>query len=91
MAKKSTKKKNVRRCSTKILPAVGSSIEGINYSQLKSGECFLYADGLWMKESDEEGCSGDQSAVDLATGRYKDCLCGTRVIPVNVTINWGRK
>lgn len=69
----------------KITPAV--SIEcGILFDNLDKGECFLMNGGLWLKES-----SNEQIGVNLATGKYKDCLCGSMVTPVTVTITWKKK
>lgn len=83
------RKKETNR-GVRIVPKVKDSVEGTDYSELKHGECFLYGDSLWMKEANQDGKVYDQTALNLATGKYDDDFCGKFVIPVNVTINWER-
>jgi hypothetical protein len=91
MAKKKETKKKETDHGVKIVPKIIGSIEGVDYESLEHGECFLYRDTLWMKEANQDGKTFDQTAINLATGRYEDCFCGKHVIPVNVTINWERR
>ena len=68
-----------------ITPAVNTE-RGILFDKLKQGNCFLMRDNLYLKES---GC--EQIAVNLATGKYKEGLCGIEVIPVSIAITWKKK
>lgn len=78
-------KKVVKKSIVKIVPALGDSAKEVDYSSLKQGECFLYVGSLWMKENE------DQAALDLRTGTFREDLCGSYVIPVDITINWQRR
>ena len=78
------KKKKVTPVN-KITPKI-STTAGVQFDELKVGECFLMNGCLYIKES-----GNDQIGVDLATGKYHDCLCGTTVIPVDISITWKKK
>lgn len=79
------KKKKTQKHINKVTPTV-STVDGLLFDKLAAGECFLMNGGLYMKES-----SDDQIGVNLATGKYEDCLCGCSIVPVVVTITWKKK
>lgn len=80
---KAKKKKTVH--TNKITPAVAIS-NGVLFDKLVGGECFLMNGSLYMKET-----SDDQIGINLSTGKYEDCFCGTQIVPVTVTIAWKKK
>ncbi len=81
-AKKKTTKKHIN----KVTPAVATN-DGMLFDKLSAGECFLMNGGLYMKESSDDL----QIGVNLATGKYEDCLCGCSVVLVNIAITWTKK
>ena len=44
-----------------------------------------------MKEASLGGSTGEQTALNLGTGKYEEDFCGKYVIPVEITINWKRR
>ena len=84
MAKKKTKHVN------KISPAV--SVAGdVDFGELKVGECFLMNGGLYMHESSDSNRDSDQCAINLATGVFREGLCGITITPVTIVITWKKK
>lgn len=78
-------KKKVLSHVNSITPAVDTE-GGVLYDVLEPGECFLRNGSLYMKEVGDS-----QIGVNLATGRYEDCLCGEEVAPVSIAITWKKK
>ena len=86
MAAKKKKKtaRHVRKI--KITPPIAAS-DSVNFSSLKSTECFLMSGSLWMKM----GNSYSQNAFDLVNGLTERNLCGRKVVPITVEIKWEKR
>jgi len=67
-----------------------------DFRDLEIGDCFIMENNLWIRNNDydpflDERINDEFMAVNLKNGEIRKSLCGTRVLPVDVTINWVAK
>jgi len=85
MPTKKTTKKVVKK--SRINPPLVKLSE-TSFEDLGEGCCFIDNSNVLLIKLSE---AGEQSAVSLADGQYYSDLCGSQVIPVDITINWKRR
>ena len=71
--------------SVSVKPKPKFKLQGVDFADLTSGDCFLYGDCLMIKLSK---ITDNQQAVDLATGDSYIDMRGGYVRPVDVEIKW---
>lgn len=82
------KKKTVIHVN-KVTPKV-SFCDGVNFTSLMQGDGFLMNGDLFIKTG-YKGDVSDQFATNLATGHTEEDICGTNVIPVDISVTWKKK
>jgi hypothetical protein len=85
-------KKKVTKKATKTTPRISPKLpqtpvqKRTYYYHLNNGDCFLYADRLWMKSDYDY-----QEAINLSNGDTAYDMCEDVVIPVDIKITWKKK